>query len=676
MHGFIYVSQIIFFILNLTKVTLFSSQKIKRFTSTSLVCVLSTLLITSCGTQPKIKNTTSASKSITKDVPIVATAEEKIALAQSLSVQSVNDHNMRPAHYQQINDLLIEACQLFLQQQNFAKALWLANKMSTSPLNSENSENNTKNHLTLYKLFLVKAQSLLALNYPQEAQKQLQLANELVSHSQNNKQNHQLSLTFDYYNTSQKIFAAQGKPVLAVNAQLNAFALNAEATSEDVQAIWQQLETLTQWQITDLTNNNPPFIQGWAKLLTFSHQFGANPQQFSNELTSWQKQYPAHPAVSILPTLQASIASEQSPNGTTDNIAILLPLTGNQQKAGLAAQQGILAAYNTNANRQLFFIDTNQIDGQKLSDRISELKVNQIVGPLLKANVETFLSLSTQQPTLQIPTLLLNLPSTHPLSNYQVALSMRPEDEAIQAASTLSQHNFKKPIVLSHNDRVSKRLAIAFRDQWQSSTNHHVDIVYFDQGQQMQTSLKDSLDVNASQTRIKQLNSRLKYNIEAEPRNRRDIDMIYLVGTSAQTRLIKPYIDVNISPFADVIPVYASSRSHSDFNDKNNTSSITDLQGLTFTQIPWLLNSNQQDKTLSKLSEQLWPKRTDSLSRIFAMGFDSYHLLDKLPLMKRSPFIRHYGQTGVLKLNNNNIITRSLLWGQYKDNKVMQVAMD
>jgi len=163
---------------------------------------------------------------------------------------------------------------------------------------------------------------------------------------------------------------------------------------------------------------------------------------------------------------------------------------------------------------------------------------------------------------------------------------------------------------------------------------------------------------------------------ESEARNRRDIDMIYLIGSAAQTRLIKPYIDVNISPFADIIPVYASSRSHSSFNDKHSSSSTNDLQSLTFTQIPWLLTSQQQNKILRQLSDNIWPKRSDSLSRIFAMGFDSYHLLSKLSLMKKAPYIRHFGQTGVLILNKDNIITRSLIWGQYKNDKVIQIVMD
>ena len=292
----------------------------------------------------------------------------------------------------------------------------------------------------------------------------------------------------------------------------------------------------------------------------------------------------------------------------------------------------------------------------------------------MKSNVETYLKLSEQHIALQIPSLLLNLPITKKLASYQIALSMRPEDEAIQAAATLSQQHYRNPIILSHQDKVSKRLAIAFSQQWKMLTNMEVDIVYFSEGKQMQASLKEALDVNTSQTRIKQLQSRLKNNLKSESRNRRDIDMIYLIGSASQTRLSKPYIDVNTSPFAAIIPVFATSRSHSDFDYYNGNTN--DLQGLTFTQMPWLLASKQQNKILAKLSHKLWPKRTDSLSRIFAMGYDSYNLLNKVAVMQQAPYIRHFGQTGVLKLNNNNILTRSLIWGRYQDNKVIQIALD
>jgi len=678
MHGFIHLSQTNFLVFNLTafhitKVALFTLFEQKRFNLPFISLILITLFISACSTQPTTKKAQSPSIAISNEVNYTRTAEETLALAQSLSSEVPNNELLLLKQQSTVNELLIEASELFVQQQNFSKALWLANEITE--ISQENHQNN-------YRLLLIKANALLALNYHQEAYQQLQFANELVTHS--NSTTPSLELTIDYYLALNKVLKAQGKLVLALNAQLNAFALSSkepsqepsQASSDDILSIWNKLETLTQWQVVQLVSRNPPFIKGWAQLLNYCHKFGANKEQFSRYLHLWQQQNPTHPAISIISQLQPEYLSEEETDSTVENIAILLPLSGNQKNAGIAAQQGILAAYKNNSSSNIYFIDTNNADWENLPNHFIELNIDNIIGPLLKPNVEMFLNLSAQQTALQVPTLLLNLPSQHPLSTYQAALSMRPEDEAVQAAATLSQQNYNKPIILSHQDRVSKRIALAFSNQWKTSTGDSVDIVYFDQGKQMQASLKESLDVNVSQARIKQLNNRLKNTIKSEPRNRRDIDMIYLVGTAAQTRLIKPYIDVNISPFAEIIPVYASSRSHSNFNDKNNVSSTNDLQGLTFTQIPWLLDSKQQNKTLTKLSEKLWPKRTDSLSRIFAIGFDSYNLLGKPSLMKKAPYIRHYGQTGVLKLNDENILTRSLIWGRYNNDMVTQVVLD
>ena len=672
MHGFLHLSQTNFQDYNFIKATLMTLFKQKRTNASFIMLIFITLFISACSTQPSSKKTREPSTTITEEASFTITAEEKLALAQSLNSQLPSDEQLLLTQQLTVNNLLIDASELFLQQQNFPKALWLANEITKNP--QENHHNN-------YRLLLVKAGSLLALNYHQQAHQQLQLASELVLYTNSDNSTPSLTLTLDYYLALNNVLETQEKPVLALAAQLNAFALNPQVSNDDILSIWHKLETLTQWQIPLLVNSNPPYIKGWTQLLNYSHKFGANTEQFSRYLSLWQQRNPTHPAVNIIEQLQLrnlpeSNLSDSLHDKKVENIAILLPLSGSQKNAGLAAQQGILAAYNNSIASNIKFIDTNQVDWNNIAIHFSELNIDHIIGPLLKPNVEKFIKLSAQHDVLQVPTLLLNLPSVHPLEDYQSALSMRPEDEAVQAAATLSRQSYNKPIILSHQDRVSKRIALAFSHQWQSTTGNSVDIVYFNQGKEMQASLKESLDVNASQTRIKQLNNRLKHTIKSEPRNRRDIDMIYLVGTAAQTRLIKPYIDVNISPFAEIIPVYASSRSHSNFNDKHNTSSTNDLQGLTFTQIPWLLDSKQQDKNLTKLSNNLWPKRTDSLSKIFAMGFDSYNLLGKVSLMKQAPYIRHWGQTGVLKLNKDNIITRSLIWGQYKNDKVMQFAMD
>jgi len=100
------------------------------------------------------------------------------------------------------------------------------------------------------------------------------------------------------------------------------------------------------------------------------------------------------------------------------------------------------------------------------------------------------------------------------------------------------------------------------------------------------------------------------------------------------------------------------------------------LNDLVFTEMPWLLTSKQQNVQLASLSRTLWPSRSDSLQRIFAMGFDSLNLVDKLPAMKQRPYVRHYGQTGILKLDRNNTLIRSLIWGVYQKDKVSEIAMD
>lgn len=627
-----------------------------------IICssVLALLLLSCSSPNTPIKTPSAIDKTTQKDLNASAQQSAQSKLEQAMALNARSFSNIKNA---QINLLLVESSELFLQEKNYPKALWLANRAS----------NLVDNPATIYRLLMVKAVSLHALNYIEQAHQQLQLAKALTEKVQTaTEEKTSVLLTFSYYQTLSAVLQAKSLPVDSATAQLFAFALNTQANAQDVWLLWQQLSALMPWQLAQIAKSNPPFYSGWQQLLSYAHKFAAKPSQFSRYLSLWKQTYPTHPARLIADAL----ANAKLTFDHIENVAILLPLTGEQASAGLAAQQGILAAYNNESSITLHFIDTNQIDWSQLPTRFAELSIDHVIGPLLKKHVTTYLNLSMTNIALQQPSLLLNLPQQHSLTSYQWALSMRPEDEAQQAAAVLSKQNYHAPIILSHQDKASKRIALAFQQTWQTATGKLIDIIYFEQGKQMQANLKESLDVNASQTRINQLSNQLKQTIKAEARNRRDIDMIYLVGSAAQTRLIKPYIDVNISPFADIIPVYASSRSHSYFTDINNENSKNDLQHLTFTQMPWLLNAKQRNQQLAQLSQQLWPKRTDSLSRIFAMGFDSYNLLGKTSLMQQAPYILHFGQTGTLKLNEHNILIRSLVWGRYLDDKVQEIVMD
>ena len=596
------------------------------------------MLLVSCSTTKSTK--------VTESLPEKATVVEKIETtltAKQLMTQALTQDSNTAVNS------FIQASELYLLEAKPNKALWLANQ--TMAL--------TQLPLKKYQLSVISAKSLLALEQVNKAYQSLESANTIIIAA---NLNHGLA----YYQTLAFVQTKRNLPIAALDAKLRAFAKNPQATSDEIDAIWQQLCQLSQWQHQQLIKMAPPKIKGWSRLLTFANKFGDDDDRFQRYLSQWQREYNTHPAQYIVTQLQLI---EPALINENKNIAIIIPLSGKQERAGKVAQQGILAAYDTNSGAALHFIDSTTLDMSTLALKLADLNIDYVIGPLLKDNVKKYLS----QEALTLPTLLLNIPATMALKPYQVALSMRPEDEAIQAATTLSRQHYKQPIILSHQDKASRRIAKTFSQQWQHITGQQPETVFFNNDEKMQSQLKASLGVDLSQQRTKELDRRIKYSIKSELRNRRDIDMIYIVGLPLETKLLKPYIDVNISPFADIIPVYASSRSHSAKSDRSDN---RDLSGLTFTEMPWQLASKQQNAALVAEAKKLWPNRSDSLQTIFAMGFDSLSLVDKISSMKNKTYVRHYGQTGILQLGDDNILKRSLIWGKYSRNKVQEIAID
>jgi len=676
-----------------------------KYFKTRVLFALSLTFLASCSTKQDVPPVT-GSKSVTEIEEVITspgtlTAEQHVELAQTLALNEATAE-------------LITATKLFYQNENYPKALWLADK--TLPLIDENISHHIHEKV---QLVLIKASSLQQLGYYSESHLQLE---QLEQYANENS----IVLTATYYRLLSTLFQQKQKPISELNAQLFAFSTNHNNTPspEEVTNIWHGFQRLSQWQLSLLALDEAPYSKGWLQLTALANKFGSNQEQMLYHLTMWQKNFEKHPANTIAKELITRTITPKIIN----NVAVILPLSGRQQAAGLAIQQGVLASFSNDSTKKIHFIDSNTVNWYGLTNEFSTLKIDYVIGPLLKSNVDKYIShtspqtqaqndymlnasnglfdLNKQESTVEvstvdqkkptdyitaidselaiesylqpindsnvIDTLLLNIPENTTLSKQHTVLSMRPEDEARQAAATLSRQHFQHPIVLSQKNIVSKRIAQAFVKQWQNITGDMIDVVYYDTGTQMQENIKASLSVDSSKTRIDKLKRRLNQSIKIQTRNRRDIDMIYLVGTPEQTRLVKPYIEVNISPFADIIPVFASSRSHSTQSDYSSNS---DLRGLTFTEIPWLL-TDEQNTELATLSQQLWPIRSDGLSRLFAMGFDSYQLISKIPLMQQAPYLQHWGQTGVLKLDETNILTRSLLWGVYKNNKVVSIVME
>ncbi|MFT5813017.1 MAG: outer membrane PBP1 activator LpoA protein [Psychroserpens sp.] len=626
-------------LLTLTLTKWFSSYK------SSLCAFVAVVILASCSTTKQSKQTKPVT-STSKQVDVIQTFETNLTaeqlIAQASAQVSSNQQDEAVAS-------LLNASELYLAQAKPHKALWLAKQLEVLAPSPEQK----------YRLAIIEAKSYLALAKIPKAYIALENANSI-------REIAQIVHQIDYFQTLANVQTQRNLPIVALDANLRAFAENSQSTDSDIELIWQQLCQLSPWQHQLLVKMSPPNIKGWSKLITFTNKFGDENARLQRYLSQWQREFSTHPAQHIVGNL---ILQEPTLTSEYQNIAIIIPLSGIQERAGKVAQQGILAAYDINSAKTLHFIDSTTLDMTTLNAKLIELKIDYIIGPLLKQNVNSYLA----QTEITLPTLLLNLPASIALLPHQVALSMRPEDEAIQAATTLSRQQYQYPIILSHQDIVSRRFAKTFSRQWQLITGKPPETVFFNSDAKMQNQLKASLGVDLSQQRKKALNRHIKYSIKSELRNRRDIDMIYVVGLPLETKLLKPYIDVNISPFADIIPVFASSRSHSSKIDKSDN---RDLSGLTFTEMPWQLNSKQQNKALAAQAKKLWPNRNDSLQTIFAMGFDSLALVDQITTMQNKTYFRHYGQTGILQLGKDNILTRSLIWGKYSRSKVQEFAMD
>ncbi|WP_426358702.1 penicillin-binding protein activator [Pseudocolwellia sp. HL-MZ19] len=543
--------------------------------------------------------------------------------------------------------LMLKAALTYNHEKNYIKSLWLAGELIKLPLS----------HSQLFSTSLIRAESLFALDKNKEAEAQLSLANNFIA-------DEEATPDHQYYVVTAISEKKKNNNVRANNAALLAFSLNTHANDSDVMTLWNELSALSSWELQQLKSLKPPYFEGWLDLILAANKWGDNKVVFDQKIAEFQFKYYNHPAKFI--TEQLLLVS-QADTANINNIAILLPLSGQHKSIGEIVQQGILAGYNDQT--LLTFIDTNELDFTTLALRFKDEEVDHVIGPLLKPNVDAYIA----QSDIQQPTLLLNIPTLGNLSANHFAFSMRREDEAIQAATVLVNKNYKHPVLFSTQDNASQKIASSFASKWQQLTGDLLETIQLPPNQEMQKALKTSLDIDVSTARIRNLEAQISEKIKTENRNRRDIDMIFIAAPSQYTRLIKPFIDVNTSTFSNSIPMYASSLSH---KGATEDSEIRDLSGLTFSEIPWLLESESQNKVQQAISHDLWPNRPESLQRIFALGYDSLQIMPKLELMKELPYLRHYGQTGELNMDKDNIISRSILWGQYNNGTVKEVDME
>lgn len=497
-------------------------------------------------------------------------------------------------------------------------------------------------------------------------------------------------------------------------------------------------ESVTEPTTVQLTDDEI-FVQGWYALASLYQRYQFRTNQLLRGVDTWKLIYPSHPALDFMPTPLRDIPAS-SPYQPT-KVAVLLPLTGRFKQPAKALQYGISHAYYTqsalkkqrvieekeladnmaqlvaqnervttgiaaqivkaenenailaSANHtdnepepSLVFFDTNVMSMQEIAEQLHNQRIEFVIGPLLKPNLELFLPL-----VKDIPVLALNGFPTEPStdtndepeltgSSLHYAFPLSPESEAEQAAEIIFQNKHKKPLVFAPKSKFGERVSAAFEARWATLNaaqkiksdngleSYSAETHLFTSKGQLAKFIDNAMQTNKSKQRNYQMKAIIDEPVETAVRSRRDVDAIYLIGKRSELILLKPFIAVSISPFANRIPLYASSRSHD--ADLTNTQN-KELTGLTFSDIAFLMDDEAQ---INQEVQAIWPKQRFSTLRLFALGFDSYNLIEQLKQLQVIEGQKFQGLVGELSLDRSNTLKSRLQWAKYQEGSLIEVT--
>ena len=401
-------------------------------------------------------------------------------------------------------------------------------------------------------------------------------------------------------------------------------------------------------------------LTGWLELGRAALVAARNPFTAKTDLNTWRERYPTHPANAflneeVLPELGVGLEYPSQ-------IALVLPLSGRQQTAGIAVRDGFFAALlqQDSSKRPLVNVYDSAAMGASTAYRRAIAEGAQfVVGPLVKEDVAA-VGASNDASVL---TLALNrLPdgAVPPAMMFQFALD--PEDEARQIAQRLTADGRMRGLVLLPNNDWGQRLYRAFDSELKLLGGTIAGVRFFDAADRDYSDpIMQLLLINESKTRANALNSLLGMRLEFEPRSRGDAQFVFVGAQPTQGRTMRPTLRFYLG---DSLPVYATSDIFEPDVDANN-----DLDGVIFPDMPWVISPDAVSTDLRTALSKYWPVRARGRGRLYAFGFDAYRIV---PLLKAGKFGSTHaipGMTGLLSIDDKGRVRRELDWARVTDGK-------
>ena len=387
-----------------------------------------------------------------------------------------------------------------------------------------------------------------------------------------------------------------------------------------------------------------PIVLGWLDLGPVAAGIARDPVRAAAALANWRHLYPQHPANdSVLAAASAHIAAATE---FPDQIALLLPLSGRSEAAGVAVRDGFIAAYfeHDPATRpRLKIYDVAAEPAGAAYGRAIAEGAGFVVGPLTKEDVAAVMPLSGAGS----PVLALNFlgdSMTPPQNFYQFALS--PEDEARLVARRAVADGRRTGVAIVAGNDWGKRVGAAFADELSRLGGAVLD------SRQFEASQADFSDI------IKQLLQ--VHAVKGEPSTHRtDAAFVFVAaGSAGVARQILPQLKFH---YAGDVPVYSTSDSF-----EPEPAANSDLEGMLFPDMPWMVAKDAVTAQIRDAVRAVWPARTARRDRLYAFGFDAYRLLPALHARSAADTGEIPGVTGKLHLDEHNRIRRDLDWAQMR----------
>lgn len=411
--------------------------------------------------------------------------------------------------------------------------------------------------------------------------------------------------------------------------------------------IWNHVQQIPAFQLEEGKNRiSHPTLKNWLILGQFARVAKAGTtskkESLRSDIALWIQNNPSHPgqskAITLLNSAPSTVVSPYRVLGgikpekpienteikptenTPETIAILLPLSGNLSGVGQTILDGIKAAHKQDPKDYILQdYDTSSVPINSIYTSAVENGASKVIGPFRKSTLE-------QLTQITVPTVGLNYiqEKQSPANNFfQFGLS--PEDEAIQVVQYALNQGQKRVAILTPDSSWGDRLQVAI----QKAVNDRLG----------QVVLTESYRDNSISYLQPAQNVAARVN---------DIDAVLIAASPTQARRLYPDLRQQIK----ALPIYATSHVFSGLAD---TQSDAVLEGLLFTETPWVLDN---------------PESSSSFPRLFAMGMDAYQIATQINDLKSFGNALN-GKTGRIRLSSDGSLHRNLTWARFSKGRAI-----